>query len=173
MCIEMFLKQLYPKKVIASVYELDWTELSTRYAGVIFDIDNTLVPQDAPADDRAAGLFRVIHGLGMKTMLLSNNKEARVKAFADKVGTGYLYKSGKPRKSGYLWAMKKMGTIPGNTLCIGDQIFSDVWGANRAGMHSILVKPMNPREEIQIVLKRYLEKPVLYCYLRRQRKGNI
>ncbi|MDE7014464.1 MAG: YqeG family HAD IIIA-type phosphatase, partial [Kineothrix sp.] len=71
MGMKMLLKQLYPKKVIASVYELDWTELSARYAGVIFDIDNTLVPQDAPADDKVIGLFQAIHGLGMKTMLLS------------------------------------------------------------------------------------------------------
>ena len=57
-------------------------------------------------------------------------------------------------------------------MFVGDQLFTDVWGANRAGMYSILVKPMNPREEIQIVLKRYLEKPVLYCYLRRQRRNS-
>ena len=47
---------------------------------------------------------------------------------------------------------------------VGDQLFTDVYGANRAGIYSILVRPMDPREEIQIVLKRYLEKPVLYFY---------
>ena len=49
---------------------------------------------------------------------------------------------------------------------MGDQLFTDVYGANRAGLYSVLVKPMNPREEIQIVLKRYLEKPVLWSYER-------
>ncbi len=48
----MFWKQLYPKKVIPSVYGLDWEKLSKSYGGVIFDIDNTLVPHDAPADKR-------------------------------------------------------------------------------------------------------------------------
>ena len=47
---------------------------------------------------------------------------------------------------------------------MGDQLFTDVYGANRAGIYSILVRPMDPREEVQIVLKRYLEKPVLYFY---------
>lgn len=158
--MKMLLKRLYPKKVIASVYELDWTELSARYAGVIFDIDNTLVPQDAPANDKVIGLFQAIHGLGMKTMLLSNNKEARVKAFADRLETGYLYKAGKPKKGGYLLAMKKMDTVAKETLFIGDQIFSDVWGANRAGIDSMLTKPVDPStDEIQVVVKRWFEKP--------------
>lgn len=59
-----------------------------------------------------------------------------------------------------------MGTDCKNTLFVGDQLFTDVWGANRAGICSILVKPMNPKEEIQIVIKRYLEKIVLFFYLR-------
>ncbi len=41
---------------------------------------------------------------------------------------------------------------------MGDQIFTDVYGANRTGIRTILVKPIHPKEEIQIVLKRYLEK---------------
>lgn len=63
-----------------------------------------------------------------------------------------------------------MGTDRSNTLFIGDQLFTDVWGANRAGMYSILVKPIDPHEEIQIVLKRYLEKIVLFFYKRREAK---
>ena len=68
--------------------------------------------------------------------------------------------------------MKKMGTTTENTLFVGDQLFTDVWGAKRAGMHTILVKPIHPKEEIQIVLKRYLEKIVLFFYHREcRRKG--
>ena len=62
-----------------------------------------------------------------------------------------------------------MGTNSKNTLFVGDQLFTDVYGANRAGIYGILVKPMNPKEEIQIVLKRYLEAVVLYYY---KRKGS-
>ena len=57
-----------------------------------------------------------------------------------------------------------MGTDRSNTLFVGDQLFTDVYGANRANVYSILVKPMNPKEEIQIVLKRYLERIVLHFY---------
>jgi len=64
--------------------------------------------------------------------------------------------------------MKRMGTARSDTLFIGDQLFTDIWGAKRAGIYSILVKPIDPHEEIQIVLKRYLEAVVLYFYRRRK-----
>lgn len=64
----------------------------------------------------------------------------------------------------YEKGMKLMGTDRSNTLFVGDQLFTDVYGANRANVYSILVKPMNPKEEIQIVLKRYLERIVLHFY---------
>ncbi len=156
----MLWKQLYPKKVVASVYELDWEKMSERYKGVIFDIDNTLVPQDAPADDKAIRLFREIHRQDMKTMLVSNNKKPRVKAFADKVGTGYIYRAGKPGKGGYEEAMRRMGTSGEDTLFIGDQIFSDIWGANRVGMDTVLTEPIDrSTDEIQVTVKRWFEKP--------------
>ena len=65
--------------------------------------------------------------------------------------------------------MKLMGTDVTNTIFIGDQLFTDVWGAKNAGIRSFLVKPMNPKEEIQIVLKRKLEAVVLRSYLKQHR----
>ena len=59
-----------------------------------------------------------------------------------------------------------MGTDVSNTMFVGDQLFTDVFGANRTGIPTILVKPIHPKEEIQIVLKRYLERIVLYFYRR-------
>ena len=156
----MFLKQLHPDWVTGSVYELNWEALAGKYRGVIFDIDNTLVPHGAPADERAVELFRRIHGLGMKTMLVSNNGEERVKPFAVRVDTGYVYKAGKPGKAGYETAMERMGTGREDTLFIGDQIFTDVWGANRAGLDTILAEPLDvSTDEIQITIKRWFEKP--------------
>ena len=60
--------------------------------------------------------------------------------------------------------MERMNTDRDTTFFVGDQLFTDVWGANRTGLYSILVKPINPKEEIQIVLKRYLEAVVLLFY---------
>ena len=69
--------------------------------------------------------------------------------------------------------MEIMGTGRTDTVFVGDQLFTDVWGARRTGIHSILVKPIHPREEIQIVLKRRIEKIVLHFYKKRLKKqGN-
>ena len=154
-----------------STYEIDFEQYyQDGYRAIIFDIDNTLVPHGAPADQRAIALFKRLHALGYQTMMLSNNKEPRVKMFCDAVDAEYIYKAGKPNPANYREAMKRMHTDEKNTLFVGDQIFTDVWGANKAGIYSILVKPIHPKEEIQIVLKRYLEKVVLFCYKRHMYK---
>lgn len=161
------LECLYPKVYLDSTYEIDFEQYyQDGYRAIIFDIDNTLVPHGAPADQRAIALFKRLHALGYQTMMLSNNKEPRVKMFCDAVDAEYIYKAGKPNPANYREAMKRMHTDEKNTLFVGDQIFTDVWGANKAGIYSILVKPIHPKEEIQIVLKRYLEKVVLFCYKR-------
>lgn len=162
----------YPQEFWDSTYEIPFEQWKARgMKGIIFDIDNTLVPHDAPADPRAEALFEHLRQLGFKTCLLSNNKEARVKPFALQVKSPYIYKGGKPAKRGYEHAMACMGTGRNETLFVGDQLFTDVFGANRAGLKSILVKPIDPKEEIQIVLKRYLERPVLYFYGKSRKKN--
>ena len=90
--------------------------------------------------------------------------------FCDAVDAEYIYKAGKPNPANYREAMKRMHTDEKNTLFVGDQIFTDVWGANKAGIYSILVKPIHPKEEIQIVLKRYLEKIVLHFYKKSKKR---
>ena len=155
----------YPSKMEESSYVIpyeNWKKMGIQ--GIVYDIDNTLVPHGAPADERAIRLFEHLRGLGLKTCLLSNNKEPRVKSFAEQVKCPYIYKGGKPGAKGYKKAMETMGTDVKNTLFVGDQLLTDIWGANRLGIQTVLVRPINPKEEIQIVLKRYLEKPVLYCY---------
>jgi len=164
------LSMFYPDEYLDSAYEIHYEAFYKKgIRGVIFDIDNTLVPHGAPADERAMRLFERLHGMGCRTMLLSNNKEPRVKSFAAQVGSAYLYKAGKPKRAGYEKAMERMGTTRESTLFVGDQLFTDVWGARRSGIYAILVKPIHPKEEIQIVLKRYLERAVLYFYRRRKR----
>lgn len=66
-----------------------------------------------------------------------------------------------------------MGTTKETTLFVGDQIFTDILGAKRAGLYTILVSPIHPKEEIQIVLKRYLEKIVLHFYFRTVKKKRV
>lgn len=156
---------LYPDEYLDSTYQIDFEKLYAEgYRGIIFDIDNTLVPHGAPADERAVHLFQHLKDLGFSCMLLSNNKEPRVKMFNDAVQVSYIHKAGKPMPSGYRRAMKELGTDESSTIFVGDQIFTDVCGANLAGIRTFLVKPIHPKEEIQIVLKRIPEKLILFFY---------
>lgn len=166
------LKRFYPDMEKESVYELDFGNLYEQgYRGVIFDIDNTLVPHGAPAEERTVKLFEDLRTYGFQSMLLSNNKEPRVKPFAGQVGSRYIYKAGKPSVGNYRKAMEIMETKETTTLFVGDQLFTDIWGAKKAGIPACLVKPIHPKEEIQIVLKRYLEKIVLYFYHKEKRES--
>ena len=165
--------KFFPDKYVASTYVIDFEELYKKgYRGLIFDIDNTLVPHGAPADERAKKLFAKLKSLGFHCCLISNNQEPRVKMFNQDIQVDYVYNAHKPSTKNYKKAMEMMGTNQKNTLFIGDQLFTDVWGAKRTGIANILVKPIHPKEEIQIVLKRYLEKIVLFFYHREcRRKG--
>lgn len=163
-------QRFYPDNEVDSAYDIDYETLYEKGSrGVIFDIDNTLVPHGAPADERAVQLFVRLRRIGFRTVLLSNNKEPRVKSFADSVGALYVFRAGKPGGRGYAKAMTDMGTTPENTLFVGDQLFTDVWGAKKMGIVTYLVKPIHPKEEIQIVLKRKLERIVLFFYHRKTR----
>ena len=155
----------FPDEYVDSTYVIDFDRLYQEgYRGLIFDIDNTLVPHGAPADARAIALFEHLKELGFGCCLLSNNQRKRVSSFNDAVGMNYIENAHKPSVRNYNKAMEILGTDTGNTIFIGDQLFTDVYGAKRAGIRNILVKPINPKEEIQIVLKRYLEKIVLHFY---------
>lgn len=166
-------KTFYPSVWMDSTYDIDFNELYNKgYRNVIFDIDNTLVMHGAPADERAVKLLKGLMEMGYGVLFLSNNKEPRVKMFNDAIGATYIYKAGKPSTKGYLSAIERLGGTKENTLFVGDQLFTDVWGANRTGLYSILVKPIDKKEEIQIILKRRLEAIVLFFYKRSVNKKN-
>lgn len=167
----------FPDEYLASTYVIPFEKLYQKgYRGVIFDIDNTLVSHGEPADNRAKELFSHLKEIGFATCLISNNQEPRVKMFNEEIQTSYIFDAHKPMTKNYIRAMEIMGTDKNSTLFVGDQLFTDVWGAKRAGIYNILVKPIHPKEEIQIVFKRYLEKVVLYFYKReknRQKKQGL
>ena len=165
-------KVFYPYAYINSVFSPDYENLFQQgYRALIFDIDNTLTTHGTRADGSNVAFFKNLRDIGFKTCLISNNKEKRVLPFAKAVNSEYIYKANKPSKRGYIKAMELLEVKDTQTVFIGDQIFTDIWGANSAGVYSILVDPISPKEEIQIVLKRYLERIVLFFYKRALEKG--
>ena len=163
-------KIFYPTEYYDSTYSIDFKEYyKSGYRGVIFDIDNTLVEHDAPADFRASVLIKKLMAMGYKVCFLSNNDEQRVADFNKEFGATYIYKAGKPLAKGYIKAMKKMGTDKDNTLFVGDQLFTDICGANRSRIRSVLVAPMAPEKDtLGVSLKRPLEKIVFRSWKKQQ-----
>ena len=164
-------KKFYPTIYAESAYIVDFQKIYDKgYRVLILDVDNTLVPHGEPADERAVRFFQMVHEIGFKTCIISNNHEPRIKPFAKTVGSAYIFDAGKPSKRGYQKGMKLCGGTTENTLFMGDQLFTDVWGANRAGIKSILVKPIKKDYEIQIRLKRLAERIVLPFYFRYRKR---
>ena len=164
----MFFERFYPTAYYESAYDIDYEKLYEEgYRGIIYDIDNTLVPHGYPADERALELMDRLKSIGFKITFLSNNDAARVEMFNENIGAGYICKASKPYAKGYLKAAEDMGCKPENVFFVGDQLFTDIWGANNAGMRSFLVQPIDrSTDEIQIVLKRMLERIILRKYLK-------
>jgi len=166
------MKNFYPDRYFDKKEDIPFREYYKQgYRGVIFDIDNTLVPHDAPADEKAVTFIQGLKETGFQICLLSNNDEERVAAFNEPIQVQYIYKANKPFRSGYERALKALGTDRKHTLFVGDQIFTDVWGARRMGIFSILLDPINPKEEIQIILKRIPEKYFKWNYRRKKHLG--
>ncbi len=168
------LRIFYPKRIADSAYIIDYKLLYQEgYRGIIFDIDNTLVEHGADASVRAVRLIARLKRMGFQVCLISNNNEERVSRFNKDIKLKYIHKANKPAKKNYIQATKLMDTSINNTVFIGDQLFTDIFGANRIGMMSYFVKPIGPKEEIQIIFKRKLERIVLRLYRRDLKRGKI
>ncbi|MBR5348782.1 MAG: YqeG family HAD IIIA-type phosphatase [Lachnospiraceae bacterium] len=164
-------RRFYPTMRCKSAYDIPYEEFYAQgYRGIIYDIDNTLVCHGAPADEHSKELFDRLHAMGFSTCLISNNNRARVLPFARAVHSRAVWKANKPSRKSYAKAMRRIGTTKENTIFVGDQLLTDIYGANRIGLKSVLTEPISPKEEIQIVFKRKIEKIILYFYEKRRRK---
>ena len=166
-------RSFFPDEYLDSAYVIDYEKLYEEgYRGLLFDIDNTIVPHGAPADERAKKLFERLRKIGFHYCFVSNNQKPRVESFARAVEGDFIENAHKPAVKNYRKACQVIGTDLDRTIFVGDQLFTDIYGAKRAGIRTILVKPIHPKEEIQIVLKRYLEKIVLHFYQKEEGKNS-
>lgn len=160
-------KMFYPYEYVDSVFSINYNELYKKgYRGIIFDIDNTLVHHGDDSTKEIDDLFRVIQNIGFKTLLLSNNNEQRVKRFLNNIDSLYIFDAQKPSVYNYLKAVEIMNIKKEETIFVGDQIFTDILGANRSGIANILVKYIRAKEETKIGKRRQLEKIILKFYKR-------
>lgn len=171
-------KKFYPYEYIENVFYIDYRKLYEKgYRGIIFDIDNTLVPHGTDSVREIDELFKFIQNIGFKTILLSNNGEERIKRFLKNIDSLYISNAEKPKIDGYLKAMDMLKLRRNQVVFIGDQVFTDIYGANKAGIANILVKYIGYYEKEKKGTRRNLEKIILKLYKRnkscRNRIGDI
>jgi uncharacterized protein len=139
---------LRPDAEADSIYEVDPSALHARgIRGIILDLDNTIVPWGAWDVPQALGPWiDAARAFDLQLCIVSNNAGARVAHLAAAVDLPCVVGAWKPRRRALRRAMAMMGTRPEATALIGDQVFTDVLGGNRLGLHTILVRPQTPRE---------------------------
>lgn len=160
------IKKLYPTTYIKSIYDMDIKQLKQEgIKGIIFDIDNTLVPYDEiEPNEKIIAFFELLATNGFKITLVSNNTEDRVMRFNKKLSVFALHESRKPLTRNFIKALKLMECEKNEAIIVGDQIFTDVYGGNKAGIRTILVEPVSDKDEWKTKVKRGLEKRIIKCY---------
>jgi len=166
------LKRFFPNDYVKNVYEINYKKLKKdKVKGLIFDIDNTLVPYYIKqGDQKLVDLFEDLKKRGFRICLVSNGKKDRVVKFNENLKLVAIHKAQKPRRINLRKAMNVMKTTKENTVMIGDQVFTDVWAGNRAGMRTILVEPVSEKDEWITGIKRGIELKVINAYLKAKEK---
>lgn len=138
---------------------------------VILDVDNTLAENGSQIPLKGALEWaKSMRAAGIRMIIMSNNFKDRVAPFAAKFDLPFMYLSLKPLPMAYHRAAKKMGAHNRDVVVVGDQIFTDVIGANLAFMKSILLMPTNLETSLSFKIRRKLEIPLRH-YVKVSRRG--
>ncbi len=166
---------LYPKEYLSSVKDIS-LELLNKYniKGLILDVDNTLINLDRKMPEGVSDWAKNLKNNGIKICILSNsNKIDKVGAVAKILNVPYIFFGKKPLKSGFLRAKDILKLDNENIAVVGDQIFTDIIGANRCNMFSILVKPIEEKDYLITRMKRPIEKLIIKNYEKNKRKRSL
>lgn len=156
---EKYVNLVIPNCYVKSIYDIDYKELYKKgYHNIIFDIDNTLLPvNDTNVPKELIKLFDKLVKDNFSICIVSNNKLERVIPVAQKLGVKYLEKANKPKKEAYDKALDILGASSEETVMVGDQMLSDIKGANEYGIYSILVDPVDDKYDIKTGTSRVLQ----------------
>ena len=160
------MSKLRPNAYYDGICSVDTNFLKTiNIKGLIIDIDNTLIDKKRVLSDDIAKWVKNAKEQGFKLCLLSNsNKKDKVEPVSKKLGVDYVDFAKKPSQKGYLRALQKLGLPANSVAMIGDQLFTDVLGANLVGIFSIYVKPISKEDYWYTAWKRPIEAYLLKHY---------
>lgn len=141
------MKSLIPDYVFDSIYDISPSWLYQKgIRGVLIDLDGTLASRKAPLPPDTVNRFlEAMRQAGILVLVFSNNFESRVRTFCYALGVPYISRARKPFRKGFQRAAKRLGLLPSQIAVIGDQIFTDVFGGNRAGALTCYVETLDRR----------------------------
>lgn len=163
---------VYPSLYLDSVKNINPMLLKkNNIKGLILDVDNTLIDYYRNLVDGAEKWCEELKNEGIKCIILSNsNKRSKVEEVAEKLNIDYIMFAKKPLKSGFKRALSKLELKPEEVAVVGDQLFTDVIGAKRMNMFSILVKQVGEKDIFITKLKRPIENAIIKKYLEKGKK---
>ncbi|MDD4715225.1 MAG: YqeG family HAD IIIA-type phosphatase [Oscillospiraceae bacterium] len=163
---------LLPDRVIGSIFNLNVKALAEGGVRLLLaDLDNTIVPYSVsePTEQVFSWVNRLDQN-GIRLFIISNNRsKTRIKQYCARLGVPYVDHAGKPGTRSFLRAMEQMHVSPRQTAVIGDQIFTDVLGAKRAGLFVILVRPIDLSHPLR-ALRYQMERPVIAAAKRKMNR---
>ncbi len=151
-----------PDRIVDSLTDLTpqlLQEANIRF--LMLDFDNTIVPytSDVPRPEMERWLRDMLDSpIGI--CVVSNSKKQRVVRFCEERGIPCITHSRKPFSRGIRQCMERFSLDPATTALAGDQIYTDVLGANAAGISSVLVTPIH-LHNIWLIMRHWLELPFI------------
>lgn len=153
-------KILSPDESHDSIYDIDLAGLYAKgYRNILIDVDNTITHWNSDEiTEKLEKWIKEVQNMGFSICLFSNNKSTRIGILADSLGVMAVPTGGKPLVAAFNRALLYIDASHEETMMIGDQIFTDVWGANRINLYTILVKPISNKEFWGTKVNRILER---------------
>ncbi|HWL13417.1 MAG TPA: YqeG family HAD IIIA-type phosphatase [Ureibacillus sp.] len=153
---------LLPREFVTTVFEITPEKLAALgIKGVITDLDNTLIEWDRPdATEEIATWMKLMQDAGIRVIIASNNNQERVKKFAEPLGIPFIARARKPLGAAYYAAMKEIRLKSNEVAMVGDQLLTDIMGANRLKLYTFLVRPVAESDGFVTLFNRFIERRV-------------
>ena len=162
--------KLVPDIYAQNLYTIDYEKLKEKgIKCLLIDLDNTIAPiTENDASKEVKQLFSKLQFMGFKLIIISNSPKKRVRPFKEGLNIDSAHSAKKPFLKKYQKIMRMYHFKDTEIACIGDQLFTDILGANRAGFTSILVNPMSNNDYFWTKINRYFEKKVYKKWNKRE-----
>ncbi len=162
------MNKLIPKEYYESIYKINYKKLKdNNIKCLLFDLDNTCLPyKEKTPTKEFQKLFNKLTKMGFNIIIFTNASKRRTIPFT-KLNINCHYSSKKPFKHNFNKIIKKYNYQKQEVCIIGDQLFTDILGGNRVGIHTILVDPLSESDFLLTKILRALETILIHKYTKK------